>query len=427
MATRLDPNTLFFRDSIKGNVANSFSGREDLIKKGLNSIGGDGSCVIFGERGIGKTSLAWQIATTLNETNKTFSKRELMSIGVDATYRCVFFKCHQGIVDLNTLLIGLLRPSGDPYSLSKVFEKVYEDKKANDRIQRKYELNFLALAKVRLDFTPGESTSLASEIAKHEPAINLAPQLFEDALFEIKAAYGNDRVVIFIDEADQIKNKDGFGGFLKNQNLAQFVFVGIADDLKSIIVDHESAGRKLVGGDILVPPMSGPRIEWIINNAEQRARGGLHFSENFKQMVVRYSDGFPWLAQQICYSALKNEIIKRHGKVVSSVVINASAFDEAMKEVTSIYESEVATKVELVAATESKAHAAVLLSIWNDGPLSEEQLRERLDDNFARHVGHVLPKLKRSGILRAGGSSKVRFSTPIVRILCKYKIDKESQ
>lgn len=83
-----DPEQLFMRGVITGSLVGYLSGRENEISQIANRLAGsDQSCVIFGERGVGKTTVAKQVASILAGKNRVFDKQKTLDYGREKEFR----------------------------------------------------------------------------------------------------------------------------------------------------------------------------------------------------------------------------------------------------------------------------------------------------------------------------------------------------
>lgn len=422
---RIDPNILFHLSAIKGEDAEYFSGRTRLLSRLLNTLGSDeASCVIYGERGVGKTSLAWQCATILNDSNEVFKKGELMSIGNNKKYVCVFHKCQNGIKSVGELLLHILRPSkGEPFSFSNQFKEIYDDNAFDLEIKQNYEFSLFNLVNIGIELTPTLKKPKISRDRTYEriTSEHTIKFLFQDVISEMKKRKPDHEIIIFIDEIDQTEIESGLGSFLKNVNNVHFAFIGIADSVSEIIRDHESAGRRLINGDIEVPVLEPDNIRWIYDLAQKKSRNKVHYSRGFVEQVILNSAGFPWIAQNIGFQAIRNVI--ENGSLNIPIQINTTDFGSAMNNVVRIYEKEKNAKVDLNSFSDSATQKSILEFLWSTThPSTSDQIRSNINPHSRRFTEEALDRLKTAGILKEK-SNRWSYSDPIIRILCRGKLN----
>src|ERR1700753_5118 len=97
-----DPRDLF---TIKGAITlekrQQFAGREELISKCLDALAIDGSAlVLFGERGVGKTSLGWQLLGPLSGNTQLIDERKIRTTFPVTGATCVWLTCNQFMQDI---------------------------------------------------------------------------------------------------------------------------------------------------------------------------------------------------------------------------------------------------------------------------------------------------------------------------------------
>lgn len=420
-----DPNHLFYpKDALKGKDADVFYGREVLLQKCLDALGSRGtSCVIFGERGVGKTSLAWQVVTVLDGTNNKYSKKQLMRVGFQDAYKCVFHRIRPGVDSLGDLIISLLRPSSSPNSIQHLFPELYEDATIYTKFERKYQISLPIL--MSFESTFASQTKNADLV--DNPILNSASReqnlaaLFEDVLNEIEKLHPSVQIIFFVDEIDQANVKVGLGSLIKNSNAARFVFIGIANNITEIITDHESAGRKLIGGDIEVPTLSEQDIRFIFTGAQNKSKGGIIFSNEFLELAVTYSAGYPWIAQNIGFQALLSKLPSE-----APIYIGASDFKLAVKNVVSVYErDEINRRLPFETVYDGSTTRQILDFLWTIpfAPTSDEIQETGVQPNVSRFVPTALNRLIELQILKINSNNRWQFIDPVVRILWKAYSD----
>lgn len=224
-----------------------FSGRFDQIRTTLNSINQAGQhVVIYGERGVGKTSLANVV--------QAFMPENTMNI-VTVKVNC----------DAGTTFTGL-------------FRSVLAD---------------ITLTQTRLQagFNAAVETSTQTLMHMIPPEEEINPNSLRLIFRQIGA-----KVIIIIDEFDRVEDDDTkrlLADTIKNfsdYNLdVTFILVGVADSVDKLIAEHQSVERALV--QIKMPRMVVAELAGIIEKGTEKL--GMAIDEGAKTRVINLSQGLP--------------------------------------------------------------------------------------------------------------------------------------
>ncbi|MBK8200584.1 MAG: hypothetical protein IPK75_19790 [Acidobacteria bacterium] len=242
----------------------------------------------------------------------------------------------------------------------------------------------------------------------------------------------NPRVdlVLFIDEADQIRDRTGFGQLVKRIDTAKIVIVGIGDTIDNLISDHASSGRKLIGGLIELETLEEKEIEKIFRDAEEKSNGMLSFTNSFIQKAKRLSAGFPWVAQNLGYQALTRELLNRDVDAAGPVKLGMEAFRYAVDEVRSVYVNDIDKKVRFEEL--NTPEAALLVSIIANAPrgrpLTDKEISQELLKQGHRmsmvDIDLYLGRLEDdANLLVKRTDLRYRFRDPIARTFALDRID----
>lgn len=420
-----DPNKLFVpRSAIRSEKVDWFSGREGLIKDCLNALGGEGtSLILYGERGVGKTSLAWRIMEILN--NPRNEGRSLMSIGSDRNYKCVWLECKDTMESVEAVLVNLLRPQDEPFSLSQQFKDVYEDREFLESTERKYAFNLFSIINVEWKFkTRPSEKRFSGETDAFLPPIQKLYAFLEDVLSNINRKNPGTDLIIFLDEVDRLPSKAGLGSLIKNTSGVRFALVGVADNVNDLVEDHPSVNRKLMGATFEVPTLSFEEIEWIFKRAEKAAKEEVSFTSQFMQMAVEYSAGFPFLAQMFGFYAVKHAF-DRGGRYQYPMRIDEQDLSKAIDETKTFHLQSMSVKQNAIEdATDNLTRASILRLLWQKNVwTSVEQIRREVPPEHQAYIGPQIRKLKGIGVLKENPDKLVKIIDPVTRMLLKYRLD----
>lgn len=149
--------------------------------------------------------------------------------------------------------------------------------------------------------------------------------------------------VFIFDEFDRItdtKVKSAFAEMLKGLSdaapLITVVLVGVAEDVGHLVGHHESVERCL--RQIHVPRMSEEELSEIIYKGSKRI--GMKFAEVVRRAIVRLSDGFPHYVHLLAKNAARSAIQRRAdrvGEIDLSVAID-SAITDAQESIREVYQ-----------------------------------------------------------------------------------------
>lgn len=217
----------FFRPTMPINREDLFSGRREITREVLDAVNQPGQHVIlYGERGVGKTSLANMIMIRAKCPHA-----HIMAPHVNCT----------GTSDYNSIWIALLEDI--------VFRA---EKQKIDLPQSVMKLNHDFENGLRVDFPPELARRVVSELAEADMI-----------------------VVLIIDEFDTVSNQGARQAiaetikFFSDRNVPGTVIViGVADDVDSLISEHRSIERCVA--QIRMRRMSRDEIEAIVTTSLQK-------------------------------------------------------------------------------------------------------------------------------------------------------------
>jgi len=253
-----------------------FAGRRWAIQRVITAIEEEQAhVVIFGARGIGKTSLANVLAESASQVEYQ-------------VLRC-------------------------PCSADITFEEIFRGFLRN-------------LPSEFMDRSARAKNPAVEHFEQLLPRGSFGPTELTVALNYLKL----EHVILIIDEFDRITSEQ-----LKNQlaetikNLSDisaritFIVVGIAQNLDELIGKHQSIQRHLVA--VHLPLMEAPELRALIEVGEEAS--GMAFEEATRESIVSFAKGLPYYAQLMClYSG-------RHALERGSHTVEMTDLREAMAKV----------------------------------------------------------------------------------------------
>lgn len=269
-----------------------FAGREDVLKTIIRAIEDQRlHVVIYGERGIGKTSLMHVLTLAASE----------------ARYIVVYTSC----------------------GANSTFDDTFRAAAA--------EIPLLFHSGFAPTTTEAETGASLADLLPNEP---LTPRKFGDLCAKLTGT----RVLIILDEFDRA----GSGSFRRDvaeliKNLSdrlgrvQLVLAGVAADLTELVEHIPSIRRNIFA--MRIPKMSEVEVLQIVANGERET--GLKFDKQASVFVVEVSRGSPYIANLICHHACHAALDGQRSSVYAADV--ASAVDRAIVE----YEGRVPTPAQV--------------------------------------------------------------------------------
>jgi len=274
----------------------AFAGRRDEILNLLDALYVDGSCpVIYGDRGLGKTSLALQVerialgdVELLNELD--CSERALPDRRRFTTF---WISCSDSIVSKNDIL-----------------QRIINNAEGYDRLESlpsREVVGHSTKRKINLKFFEAETEK------QYQPT---SPQKFSQldieerltAVAETVCQKTRSRVLFIIDELDRVRDTSGLASFIKNTSTAsiKFLLIGIAQNVSSLLYDHTSLERKLI--PVRIRKMKPKELESIITKTMAllgTEENRFNYDKEAIQATVAAADGFPWFVHVLAQEALR--------------------------------------------------------------------------------------------------------------------------
>lgn len=292
-----------------------FAGRERELAAISNALQSDGAqLVLYGQRGIGKSSLARvlvQLATGDMEVitrlpSKPFSEFD---------YLPIYFACDDSVTSIERLLVRLLTDEGAlaPWVPFKVVERK-TDGEAGGKVSIKI---------VELSGKASESlTERATEVASDVVAT------FTNACRAVvNSEVAKNGLLLVIDEFDRIKDRSGIASLLKTLGPERVTFglVGVATTIQDLIAEHESVARQLADGAVHVEPMSQGELHEIIGRAMGALSGKYNFDKGAADWIVSIARGHPFYVHLVGKHALLRAISEGANTVTEQTARDALA------------------------------------------------------------------------------------------------------
>lgn len=264
-----------------------FAGREEQVAELANALHAEGaSPIIYGDRGLGKSSLAIQlqrIAMADVELLTTMGLEE-RAIPAEGAYIAFYVPCSDNVRTTDDLLQRLIN-SAEGISLLDRQEGATE---LVDRTTRKTVSLKLFKAESIKRFVQTTTKGRYTKLGVEERLLEVV-RLLNDM--------SGQPILFIIDELDRVRNKTGLASFIKAapSDGLKFALVGIADTISDLVNDHRSIERLAV--PVAVPRMTDKELVQIVTKAMQRLEEqGIRFKFTVDALVAisGLASGFPW-------------------------------------------------------------------------------------------------------------------------------------
>lgn len=300
-----------------------FAGRKFDIEKALKALCRPGaSIIIFGERGVGKSSFAEMIKQIATGNSHLIYRHQFHKIYPPEKfkYKVISIECDAETNNVPKVLQRLITsPNGIKKIISGKLEKVEESFK--DKLT-------FDIFKIFSFGAEDEKKSTYTEF-KEETTI----ELFTNLIQTISQEFLNrgEGLLICIDEFDLVYDNSKMASVIKtlSKNNVKFMLTGISDSYENLLIGHQSVIRQFFEGRILIDPMKKEELQDIYNLVTLNSQNTLHFSDNFIERAIEKSNGYPYYAQLFGQLALDN-LIKTEQKE-GPLLINSQHLNQGLK------------------------------------------------------------------------------------------------
>lgn len=268
-----------FTPAIPIDQTDLFAGRKEQVGQIIDAVGQRGQhAVVYGERGVGKTSLAKTLSQRFRGLGKSVDAPIVTCDGTD-TFTSLWRK----------MLSELHQPQ---------------------------------------HVTPAGFNSVPAEIT-----VPLAEQLPEaatpDDIRRILTPLGHGPIVVLIfDEFDRLRDQaikrlmaDTIKSLSDHAVRATMILVGVAENIDELLGEHESIGRSIV--QIQMPRMRLAELEEIIKKGERHL--GMWFDADTSETITSLSQGFPSYTHLLGLHSVKQALDGHTRRVESDHVQRAIA------------------------------------------------------------------------------------------------------
>jgi len=367
-----------------------FAGRIGELNRAVEAINQSGQhFVVYGDRGVGKTSFANILCTKLNN---------LVPVKVTCSRADSF-------LDLWKKALCQLRFTVDRPGMGFIPEKI--------NASQQFDL-----------FLPSAGELSGSEL------LNVLSRI-------------NSNLLFLFDEYDSITEsrvREAFADFIKylSDNSARVTIglVGIAEDVPRLIGNHQSIERCLK--QIKMPAMTPCELSEIIDRGSTKL--GIEFSPDVKRKIVYFSAGYPHFTHLLGKYAARSALARASGLVASEDYEQAldGALSDTSQSVQNAYHLATLDAKKIKSRFLDVLHACSVCNEDEFGTFSGSDVvaqlnREKRQHLKAQNINYNLQKLceiDRGAVLaKVGGGTNLRyrFQNPLLRAYVRMKLEKVGQ
>ncbi len=368
-----------------------FAGRTREIQRLEAEVAAPGRHVaIYGERGVGKTSLA-QLASFFLRRNE------------DDTH---FVRCEKTST-FDDLFADVLASAGIEVTLNGM-----ESDGERHAGMTLGPLGFSASRRIRRTFK------------KIAAGRQISPRLLLDQFAQREG-------LIIIDEYDRVRDSpthtrmaELLKQFSDAASRTRIILVGVAESVSQLVGEHESLGRSLA--QIKLERMSDEELSQIISKAEEHLR--LSFRSEIKRRIVRLADGFPYFVHLIgrhAAQAAGAELLRNPG---ARLVVAEDEYIKGLSEALANAEHSLSEQYSAATVTTRRPSQKFTLILWAMALSDEREVQVKdLAKNMSFFIGQEvkpgsfnwnlgqLASPARGSVLTKVREGCYKFSNPLMR------------
>lgn len=392
-----------------------FAGRKSDIEQALKSLCSPGSSiVVYGERGVGKSSFVEMIKLIAKGESHLLYKHKFHKIfpPEQFKYKIISIECDS---EANTTEKVLQRLITSPYGIKGIISSRIE--KIETSTKDKYTVDLLKIFK----FGSDENSKITSTEFKEENIF----ELFTNLILTISKNLLNqgEGLLIAIDEFDLVEDSSKMASLIKtlSKNNIKFLISGIAESYESLIQGHISITRQLLYGRINILPMKKEEIEDLFSLVEESSNKKIRFDKSFISEVIDKSSGFPHYVQLFGQLALEDYV--REKKFQTPMLIHKQHLCNGIKKLASFETQMESDYLNIIKENPLKEYIIKTIAKSKSKKISDDEIC-----NLCHKAGVIQPKPKNaiSNLLshrepqfllrEKEGSQYVFFANPLFKI-----------
>ncbi|PXB00003.1 hypothetical protein DMC47_00440, partial [Nostoc sp. 3335mG] len=313
-----------------------FAGRQDQLDRVSMALQSRGTqIVIYGNRGVGKSSLARQLAGLARGDQIIIDRLRIKPHEIP-DWLVINLECDDTIPDIKSLILRLLTDDTAlaPWIPFKV-EKSTNTNEVTGGLQVKL---------INISGKHSENLTLGKEEAKGD-----LYSTFSNAIMHIiESGVAQSGVLFIIDEIDRVASRTELASFIRSRasdDRVKFALVGVGTTPQELILNHESIVRQISDGCVEMPPMNDAELKQIFDNAHRElADDGISFSENAQQWIISVAKGHPYYVHLLGKHSLISAVMSNE-KNVTLEMSQAALAEIAIKGTARIQETTYAKAI----------------------------------------------------------------------------------
>lgn len=297
-------------------IRNFFAGRKFDIEKAIKSLCSPGaSMVVYGERGVGKSSFVEMVKQIARGDVELVYRLKLDKLFPNdrVKYRIISLECDG---ECNTTAKVLQRLITSPNGIKSIIKSKVD--KIETTVKDKYALDILKLLSLGIENESKITTIDYKEDSIFETFSNLIQIIQKNVLSP------SEGLLIIVDEFDLVQDSEKMASLIKtlSKNNVKFLLSGIAETYEQLIKGHVSITRQLVYGRINILPMKKDEVIEVFDLVESSTNRQIRFEKGFAEHVFSKSNGYPYFVQLFGQLALDSYMTEKGTKHTPVIIHN---------------------------------------------------------------------------------------------------------
>ena len=272
-----------------------FAGRQEQLDAVSMALRSEGTqIVIYGNRGVGKSSLARQLAAIAQGDMSVIDRLKLKPTSLP-DFLVISVECDDSITDMRALILRLLT---DDEALAPWIPFKVEKVTAGNELGAGINIKVLNIS--------GKLNN--SDTLERETVEQDIYSTFGNAISHVLGTGVVAGILFIIDEVDRIRNRDDLPSVVRARGAdprVKFALVGVGTTPQELIAGHESIVRQISDGCVEMPPMNADELRGIFDTAHVALHEeGISFSSGAQDWIIGIARGHPYYVHLLGKHAL---------------------------------------------------------------------------------------------------------------------------